>query len=383
MQSRISFSALLLSVLLTGTAIAQEAPEHTLVFTREADDAYAAIRIPAIVQSKRGTLLAFAEGRPVDHDHGQNDIILKRSEDGGKTWGELQVVAASGDDSLNDPCAIALQDPERLLLVYQRYPEGYHGRVSGHTKLAEIGYGGPTNTQSFLTMSEDDGKTWSEPRDITRQLRRPDAVAVGSPGNFIQLDRGPHKGRLVLPLYENIPLGGDGDRMHELCAAYSDDLGETWTLGERVSYENITGWGTEAQIAACADGTLVLSARNQDGGVGRILASSSDGGATWTKVWFDETLRTSPCMGSIVSRIDAKKGEKAVLFHSLPDSESKRENGQLYRSEDCGATWTRDQTIYPGEFAYSALVVLNDGTLGCLYEREHYKTISYAVLDVK
>lgn len=360
--------------------MAAEAPESTLVFTREAEDDYAAIRIPAIVESKGGVLLAFAEGRPVDHDHGENDIILRRSEDGGGSWGDLIVVAESGTDSLNDPCALALPDSGRVILIYQRYPQGFHGRVSKHTKLVEPGYDGPTNAQSFLVQSDDDGKTWSTPRDITRQLRRPDAIAVGSPGNFIHVNGGAHPGRLVLPLYENIPVGGD-ERIHKLAAAYSDDLGETWHLGSRVSYENIEGWGTEAQIAERHDGTLLMSARNQDGGVGRIFSESSDGGATWSNARFDTTLLTPPCMGSLVS-VAGTHGE-GVLFHTLPFTRQTRENGQLFRSVDGGATWEFHQLIYPGGFAYSALVVLADGRLGCLYERNDYKSINYAVLDLK
>lgn len=370
----------ILAALCPTPAPAETFPDATLVFTREADDAYAAIRIPAIVQSKSGTLLAVAEGRPMDHDHGKNDIILRRSTDGGTTWGELQVIAESGDDSLNDPSMLALSDPDRVFVVYHRYPEGYHGRESGHTKLAELGYGGPTNTQSFLIYSDDDGKTWSAPRDMTKVLRRPDAVAVGSPGNFIQLQHGPHAGRLVLPIYENIPLGG-GDRMHELSSAYSDDLGETWQLGTRVSYAAIEGWGTENQIAETGDGTLLMSARNQDGGVGRILSESKDGGATWSVARFETALETPPCMGSLVS-VEGSDG-KTILFHTLPNTEKERRNGQLFRSVDGGATWTRDRLIYPGGFAYSALVVLKDGNLGCLYERDDYKSINYAVLAVE
>lgn len=374
--------ALLVLCSLTLEAMAEKRhPDATLVFTREAEDAYEAIRIPAIAQSGSGTLLALAEGRPVDHDHGKNDIILRRSTDGGATWGSLQVIAESGDDSLNDPCVLALSDPDRILVVYHRYPEGYHGRESGHTKLAERGYDGAANAQSFIIYSDDDGKTWSAPRDVTKLLRRPDAVAVGSPGNFIQLQQGPHAGRLVLPLYENIPLGG-GDRMHEITVAYSDDRGETWKVGQRVSYENITGWCTEAQVAERADGVLVLSARNQDGKKARVLTTSADGGATWSPARYADDLRTPPCMGSLVSQVDPSRG-KSVLWHTVPNTEAKRENGQLFRSDDGGATWTQDQTVYPGGFAYSALVVLQDGRLGCLYERDSYKTISYAVLDVK
>jgi sialidase-1 len=355
-------------------------PDAVTVFTRDAEDAYKAIRIPAIVQSKQGTLLAFAEGRPVDNDHGQNDIILRRSEDGGKTWGVVQVVAASGDDSLNDPCALALADSDRVFLVYQRYPEGYHGGVSKHTKRADLGYDGPTNTQSFMIVSKDDGKTWSAPRDMTCELRRPDAIAVGSPGNFIQLTKAPHEGRIVLPLYENSP-GDNGRKQHFLSAAFSDDLGETWRLGGRVSYEEIDGWGTEAQIAETGDGTLLMSARNQEGGVGRILATSRDCGETWEAARFETALKTPPCMSSLVA-LDVAGG-KRPLFHTLPNTEKGRKNGQLYRSDDGGDTWIADQLIYPDGFAYSALVVLRDGRLGCLYERDSYKTISYVTLDVK
>lgn len=363
---------------LTPAIAASPPPEVVTVFTREADDAYAAIRIPAIVQSKGGTLLAFAEGRVLDNDHGENDIILRRSEDGGKTWSDTQVVAESGKDSLNDPCALALHDPDRILLVYHRYPQGYHGRAMEHTKRAEPGYDGPANAQSFLVTSDDAGATWSAPREITRELREPDVIAVGSPGNFIQIQHGSNAGRLVLPLYENMPLG-EGDKLHNLRAAFSDDLGATWHLGARISYAEITGWGTEPQVAECADGTLIYSARLHDGGTGRILADSQDGGATWTPARIDRTLETSPCMGSVVSSL-SPDGSVATLFHSIPNSPDKRWNGTLFRSDDNGKTWERDQVICPEDFAYSALVELNDGRLGCLYEREHYKTLSYTVL---
>jgi len=352
-------------------------PDAVTVFTRESADAYEAIRIPAIVQSKGGTLLAFAEGRVLDSDHGENDILLRRSNDDGATWSDTQVVAESGKDSLNDPCALALRDPDRIFLVYHRYPQGYHGRAMEHTKRAEPGYDGPANGQSFLTISDDAGATWSVPRDITRELREPDVIAVGSPGNFIQIQQGPRAGRIVLPLYENMPLG-EGDKLHNLRSAFSDDLGETWTLGARISYENITGWGTEAQIAECAEGGLLMSARLQDGGAERILSESHDGGQTWSPAHLESALQTPPCMSSIVSRVNSG-GEGATLFHTLPNTTDERKNGTLFRSTDCGKTWKHDQVIYPGGFAYSALVILNDGRLGCLYERDDYKTISYTV----
>jgi len=373
-------SSLLLLATPSLTLAAPPVPEAVTVFTRESDDAYEAIRIPAIVQSKGGTLLAFAEGRVLDSDHGENDIVLRRSDDDGNTWSDIQVVAESGKDSLNDPCALALHDPDRVLLVYHRYPQGYHGRAMEHAKRAEPGYDGPANGQSFIITSDDAGETWSAPREITREHRQPDVIAVGSPGNFIQLRQGPHAGRIVLPLYENMPLG-EGDKLHNLRAAFSDDQGVTWQLGERVSYENITGWGTEAQIAECAEGGLLMSARLQDGGAERILSESRDGGQTWSPARLDSTLQTPPCMSSIISRVDS--GGEVTLFHTLPNTTDARKNGTLFRSTDCGKTWTHDQIIHPGGFAYSALVVLNDGRLGCLYERDDYKTLSYVGLNVE
>lgn len=381
----IAIRAILLSILLLAAPsivlAAAPVPDAVTVFTRESDDAYEAIRIPAIVQSKGGTLLAFAEGRVLDSDHGENDIILRRSNDDGKTWSDTQVVAESGKDSLNDPCALALHDPDRVLLVYHRYPQGYHGRAMEHAKRVEPGYDGPANSQSFITTSDDAGATWSAPREITRELRQPDVIAVGCPGNFIQLQRGPHAGRIVLPLYENMPLG-EGDKLHNLRAAFSDDQGATWQLGERISYDRITGWGTEAQIAECTEGGLLLSARLQDGGAERILSESRDGGQTWSPARLDSTLQTPPCMSSVVSRVEGG-GEAATLFHTLPNTTDERKNGTLFRSTDCGKTWKHDQIIYPGGFAYSALVVLNDGGLGCLYERDDYKSLSYVVLNAE
>ncbi len=378
---QISFALALLIVAPSIALAAPPVPDAVTVFTRESADAYEAIRIPAIVQSKGGTLLAFAEGRVLDSDHGENDIILRRSNDDGTTWSDTQIVAASGKDSLNDPCALALHDPDRVLLVYHRYPQGYHGRAMEHAKRVEPGYDGPANSQSFITTSDDAGETWSAPREITRELRQPDVIAVGSPGNFVQLQQGPNAGRIVLPLYENMPLG-EGDKLHNLRAAYSDDLGVTWQLGERISYESITGWGTEAQIAECAEGGLLLSARLQDGGAERILSESRDAGQTWSPARLESALQTPPCMSSIVSRVESG-GAGATLFHTLPNTTDERKNGTLFRSTDCGKTWKHDQVIYPGGFAYSALVVLNDSRLGCLYERDDYKTISYIVLNVE
>ena len=115
------------------------AEQRVDVFTRGdgANSTYG-YRIPALTVTKKGTVLALAERRTGLHDHAKNDIVLRRSTDGGRTWGDLIVVSEEGDDSLNDPCAIVL-DSGRVLVRYKRYPEGVHARNSKHTVIAEGG----------------------------------------------------------------------------------------------------------------------------------------------------------------------------------------------------------------------------------------------------
>ena len=347
------------------------------VFT-QGDGGYPHIRIPAIVTTQNGVLLAFAEGRQ-GGDHSENDIILRRSTDGGKSWGPVQVISEMGGDSLNDPCAVALKSG-RVLLLFQRYPKGHHTQKMSHTERADPGYGGPTNTQSFLTYSDDDGATWSEPEDVTRTLRREDVISVGSPGIGIELEFGEHKGRIVWPLYEVMPEGG-GDRYWHNCAAYSDDGGKTWHLGERVPQGDVEGYANEAQIVELEDGRILMNARGTTDKPCRKVTISSDGGETWEPMRFDCGLTAPRCMGSIIACPNPEDGRQLILV-SLPNTTDKRSNGTIFVSKDGGQTWPMKRVIYPEYFGYSCLTILPDGRVGCLYEREGTARTSLGVYDV-
>lgn len=346
---------------------------------RAGKDGYPNVRIPALAVSVKGTLLAFAEGRQ-GGDHSENDIILKRSMDNGKTWGAVQVVAEKGGDSLNDPCAVVLRESGRIFLMFQRYPQGYHSRKMNHTERAELGYGGPRNTQTFLTRSDDDGVTWSELEDITRSVRMDDAIAVGSPGIGIELAHGDHRGRILMPLYETLPLGKD-DRYWRNCAAISDDGGTTWRVGERVPHEGLDGYANECQLVELPDGAILLNARNQDGALWRKSAVSTDGGETWQPMREDPDVVSPPCMGSIVA-YGRGQGRLPLLFLSAPHSEDSRENGTIFVSSDGGETWPHTYCVYPGSFAYSCLAVLPDGKIGCLFERDRYMRTTFVAVPV-
>ncbi len=342
------------------------------VFTPHEQYAY---RIPALLATPQGALLAFAERRIGLGDHAENDIVMRRSLDNGQTWRDEQVIDDRGGDSLNDPCAVVDRATGRVFLMYVRYPRGYHATPTPHAKVAEIGYDGPRNTQVFLLSSDDAGATWSAPRDITRAARRADVISTGSPGVGIQLARGPHKGRLLFPLYET--MGGGKWRN---AALYSDDSGQTWRLSERVPIpDGMSGNGNEAQIVELSDGTVLLNARNEGGPKVRMVTRSRDGGHTWNVLREEPALPAVACMGSLLSLPKVGQGVPAVLC-SLPGAEG-RKNGTLHVSRDDGQTWTAQKILYPGGFAYSSLSLLPDGRVGCLFEPDNYRNISLLTFD--
>ena len=201
-------------------------------------DGYSHIRIPSLLTLEDGSLLAFAEGR-AGGDHAKNDIILKRSTDRGITWGSIQILDDQGGDSLNDPMAVEIRrGPHRgrVVLFYMSFPEGCH------TNCVKPGYGSDSS-RNWMMTSDDRGATWSTPRDVTEIARRPTSSFAGSPGVGIQLVKGPHADRLVIP-YRQGPLSRV--RIYML---YSDDGGATWTRGELVGDGTDGGGGDEVAVA--------------------------------------------------------------------------------------------------------------------------------------
>jgi sialidase-1 len=355
-----------------------EKPSPGVDVYKKGEFGYPNFRIPAIVLSNEGTLLAFAEARQ-GGDHSKNDIVLRRSTDNGQTWGPLQVIAEMGGDSLNDPAAV-VTDSGRIFLFFQRFPEGVHTRTMDHTIIALPGYGGPRNVQAFLTYSDDDGTTWSEPRDVSREFRAEDCIATGCPGVGIQLTRGDHKGRTLFPIYEALP-DGEGDRVWRNRIVYSDDGGDTWQRGGRVPHD-LPGQGNECQAVELSDGGILLSARNQGGDPYRKSAVSRDGGATWSPMRLDTDLVTPACQASVIRQSWPEDGVSRLVI-AIPNTETKRLNGTAFVSTDEGETWQKHSVIYPRSFAYNCLVRMPDGQVGCLYERDAYNYITFKTFSVE
>lgn len=334
------------------------------------DETQFGYRIPSLLVTHQGTVLAFSERRLGLHDHAQNDIVLKRSQDGGSTFSDEMVVIEDGMNSINDPLTVQLESG-RILLMYGRFPYGRHARNSGWIRIADLGYDDPAaNILTFISHSDDDGRTWSAPRDISRQVRAPHLLNANTPGGMIQLTTGPHRGRVVTGLWGARPLSTDGKetRSWEIVVAWSDDEGQTWSRSEPLHDASGRGYPNECQVAEAANGDLVLIARNQNGDRFRKKAISSDGGETWTPLNIDRGLPSVACMGALIKGPPRPDGSWD-LWASFP-SNTGRENGQIVVSRDNGHTWNIVKII-PGLFSYSALQVSPDqSSLLCLYESD-------------
>jgi sialidase-1 len=353
---------LALPLLLAPAAPAGDArPEEVDVFV-SGRDGYHTFRIPAVVVTLKGTLLAFCEGRKHSRsDTGDIDVVLRRSFDGGKTWRPLQVVADAGPDTIGNPCPVVDRRTGTIWLPLTKNLGGEGEQVirAGTSK------GGRTVS---LTRSTDDGATWSKPVEITASVRRPDWTwyATG-PGCGIQLK----SGRLVIPCNHSVK----GSRARHSHVIYSDDGGRTWQIG------GVLGEHTnECQVVERADGSLLLNMRSHHGKHRRAVATSQDGGLTWSKVRLDGALVEPVCQASLVRYTLARDGGKDRLLFVNPAS-TKRERLTVRLSYDEGKTWPAAKVLYAGPSAYSALAVLPGGTVGCLYERGRkspYERITFA-----
>lgn len=359
---KFQFSILLPAFLLAVALVRAEDPRRTDVFVA-GTDGYHTFRIPAIVISPRGTLLAFCEGRRNGRsDTGDIDLVLRRSTDNGKTWGPLQVVWDDGPNTVGNPCPVIDRRTGTIWLPLTRN--------LGSDKQSEIVAGTSRGTREvWLTKSTDDGATWSRPVEITSQVKDPGWTwfATG-PGVGIQLQNG----RLVIPC-DHSPVGKVTERAHVI---FSDDGGATWQRGGSTA----EGCG-EAQIVELGDGTLLLNMRNVARGRHRRTALSTDAGLTWGETRVEPALPEPGCQASFIRHV-SNIHPKGRLFFTNPAGE-KRERLTLRFSDDDGKIWSAGRVVHAGPAAYSCLAVLPDGAVGVLYEcgaRNAYERIAFTAV---
>ncbi len=315
---------------------------HSEVFRAETDG-FHTFRIPALLATSEGALLAFAEGRRGSRsDTGDIDLVLKRSGDEGRTWSELEVLFDRGSNTIGNPCPVQDRSTGRIFLPLTYNP----GNVTEAQMIArEV----EARRTVWLTYSDDDGRTWAPLKEITGDVSRPNwSWYATGPGVGIQT----RSGRLIIPC-DHFADGTTGSISHVFC---SDDQGATWRLGG----ETPTG-NNECQIVELHDGSLLLNMRNYSGANRRSVARSNDGGDTWSDVSLDQALIEPVCQASLIAHGGA-------LYFSNPAS-TKRERMTVRVSHDDGRTWSAGRVLHEGPAAYSCLAPLKDNHLGCLYER--------------
>lgn len=358
-------------------------------------------RIPVLLASPRDTLLAFCEGRRDDiSDHATIFLLLKRSFDGGRTWQPAQVVWREEGRTTGNPAPVLDDATGRILLLFCR-----------------------NNNSVYLTSSDDDGATWKQPRNLTREVRQPgwEWYATGpSPGVCLRDGR---RSRLVIPCNHSVRLGDTvTGRAH---AIYSDDHGETWQLGEPVPLpetarviaaelarvelrhrrealvtpaadppepnqtprtagrdpKSLYG-GNESAIVELPGGVLLMNTRGSPRGTvpRRAMSISRDGGETWTPLRHLPDLVEPSChadLRSVPAGIAGAAGPVLIFSNPahppIPDSDKGRRRMTVRLSFDGGERWTAGKLLLNGPASYSSLTVLADGTVLCLFEggQEH------------
>ncbi len=327
-------------------------------------------RIPGMVVSTQGTVLAYCEARRNDSkDWGEIEIHLRRSTDGGITWLPAQQIAHHGPRIEGNPRKPAGGEHEQTVNNPVAVVDSASGAV---TLLYCINY-----ARCFRISSSDDGITWSQPTEITpsfshfRQWYDWKVIATG-PGHGIQLT----SGRMLVPIW--LAFGEVGD--HGPAASgtiYSDDAGITWQAGDIVMPNNDEFISpNESILAELPDGRVMMATRNNSLSNRKLVAWSKTGISDWSTPVFHNELWEPRCMASLCSH------PSGVLMFSNPATLPLNENGEeipagrgrrrnltIRLSMDNGRSWPVRRTLESGPSAYSDLAVLPDHDVLCLFER--------------
>ncbi|WP_425615383.1 exo-alpha-sialidase [Anatilimnocola sp. NA78] len=338
---------------------------------------YELYRIPGIIRTGRGTLIAYCEARKsAKGDWGHIDFMMRRSSDDGHTWANMQKMIQLEGKFERNPAAVAqklgkegeitLNNP---ILFSDPRPDVVHF-------LYCVEY-----NRLFYVRSEDDGRTFSKPLELTNALAKLEpkydwqAVAVG-PGHGLRLENG----RLIAPVWLSTGKGGHAHRPSIITTIYSDDDGKSWNMGDIIANEtNPLVNPNESILLQLADGRVVINSRSESPEHRRAVAISPNGATGWSEPKFHEQLLEPICMANLVRWTTTKHSDKnRIVFsnpHNLDRANAKpgqgrdRKNLSIKLSYDEGETWPIDKVLEAGPSGYSDLAIASDGSLLCFYER--------------
>jgi len=346
---------------------------------RAGTSGYATYRIPGMVVTARGSILAYCEARKSTRgDWGTIDIMLRRSTDGGRTWSPQRVISNVPGPHHKNTVALAQKLATEGEVTYNN-PVAIPSRKRGVVHFVHcVEY-----MRAFYMRSDDDGKTFSAPREITSAFEpfRGEydwkVIATG-PGHGIELANG----RLVIPVWMSLGTGGHAHRPSVASTIYSDDQGATWHRGE-IALPNQGEWNIPNETAAVelSDGSVMLNSRSESTANRRLITMSKDGAKGWSTPQFHPQLLEPICMATMVRYSTAKYGGKDRLLFANPDNlevtgkkaepgkSRDRKNVTVKLSYDEGKTWPVSRSIEPGFSGYSDLAVMSDGSILLLYEK--------------
>ena len=319
---------------------------------------YKNYRIPSLIVAPNGTILAFCEGRE-GGDSGDIDVLMRRSTDNGRTWSEESVVWNDKNNTCGNPCPAVDKVSGRiwLLLTWNLGQDVEKEIILKKSK---------DTRRPFICYSDDFGKTWSKPLELSKTCKDPTWgwYATG-PGIGIQLKSKKYKNRLVIPANHsyndpdgNLEGGPYGYGAHVLI---SDDFGKNWRKSDP-----IRPGCSESQLVELSNGSLLMNIRSYNDKFCRASAISHDGGDTWSNIQHETQLVESTCQASFI-RYGDYLGNDMFLFAN-PAVPIKRSHMTIKISFDDCLSWSNSKLIHAGPAAYSALTVLPYGKIGIFYE---------------
>ena len=369
----------ILAVLLASTLAIRAQPsfdEQALFVSGQ--NGYHTYRIPAIVRTNAGTLLAFCEGRKnSSSDTGDIDLLVRRSTDNGSTWGPQNIVWSDGNNTCGNPApVVAASGTIHLLSTWN---------LGSDTESAIVNGTSADTRRVYKMSSSDDGLTWSAATEITATTKQSGWTwyATG-PGSGIQLTRGSQAGRLIVACDHKV--GGTGDFGAHV--VYSDDQGATWQIGAVAGGTSTVRPNENLAVELVEPATdggsrIYFNARDHLAPHARAQTFSLDGGLTYTPAGFTDApgFVTPVVQGGLARFLATDAGDAAnrILF-SCPNA-STRTRLSLWSSTDEAQSWSNPKVVYEGPSAYSDMVRLNDGRMGLFYEKgsgSPYETITFA-----